>query len=784
MSRSAWPVLRLRSHLAALLVAAMLLTFVLVLGGLLAYQVPRIEARSHAAQQREVAEMRARMELLLQAQRRRLALLEALIDAAPPQAADAVLDQGVGDGSVLRAIYRLSPQGRVVAAGLAPALRHQREDLLGSDLSANPLFRAVAGRPALVWRGTHVSVLDGQSTVGVGWSDRHGDVLLAEVQLRALVAAVRVAAGTRSASIWVVDRGGEIIADSRQGQDVGTLNIRNWPLMRGMLREQPPVERFEYGGTPFHATVSHSAALDWYFVGRMPVGWAHPQVRALVLSVVAVLLGSLVIALLVAPFWATRMARPLDRIIERVDRSGSGHDGDDPWPRSSVAEFNRLACELESLTGALRARERKSQAIFHASPVPMAVSDTRDDDRLLDVNRAWCKELRYRREDVLQRLPRDLGLLADPQLGASLRRHVERNEPVGDLCLRRSDGSTVQVSLHARLAQLPSARLMVWATMDVGPMRLVERELRELNQQLESRVQQRTEALASANAALSTTVEQLRAAQDDLVQAEKMAALGGLVAGVAHELNTPLGNGVMAVSAMGDAVRGFQEAMRAGVRRSALDQLLESIGQGVDIAGRNLRRAAELVHSFKQVAVDQTSAQRRRFEVGEVVHEMVVSLRPSFHRTPYRIEVDVPASGLVLDSYPGALGQTIGNLIQNAVLHGFDGRAHGTVRISAGREDDGWVWLHVQDDGRGIAPEHIDRIFEPFMTTRMGRGGTGLGLHISYNAVVNVLGGTLSVHSVVGAGASFVLRLPPDAPRTGTHGRPADAGADPGAPQP
>jgi C4-dicarboxylate-specific signal transduction histidine kinase len=301
--------------------------------------------------------------------------------------------------------------------------------------------------------------------------------------------------------------------------------------------------------------------------------------------------------------------------------------------------------------------------------------------------------------------------------------------------------------------------------VDVGPLRRAEQELRELNQQLEERVQRRTADLAQANAELSQTVQQLRMAQGELVRADKMAALGGLVAGVASELNAPLGHGLAAVDAMADAVRSFQAATQSGVRRGDLQQLVDGLAQGTDLAERNLRRAAELVHSFKQVAVDQTSAQRRSFELGEVVHEMVVTLKPSFAGQAWQIETDVAASGLRLDSYPGALGQVLGNLIHNAVLHGFEGRAHGTVRITAGRGQDGRIWLRVADDGRGIAAEHIGRIFEPFMTTRMGRGGTGLGLHISQNAVVELLGGTLTVRSTEGLGACFELRLPEVAPR-------------------
>jgi signal transduction histidine kinase len=143
---------------------------------------------------------------------------------------------------------------------------------------------------------------------------------------------------------------------------------------------------------------------------------------------------------------------------------------------------------------------------------------------------------------------------------------------------------------------------------------------------------------------------------------------------------------------------------------------------------------------------------------------MVVSLMPSLRRTPYQITVEVPKTGLLFDSFPGPLGQVLGNLINNAVLHGFDGRPQGTIRITGERVDASHVVLRVIDDGNGIAPDMLERIFEPFVTTKMGRGGTGLGLHIAYNAVTCVLGGTRAVHSVLGQGATFELRGPLQAP--------------------
>jgi signal transduction histidine kinase len=306
--------------------------------------------------------------------------------------------------------------------------------------------------------------------------------------------------------------------------------------------------------------------------------------------------------------------------------------------------------------------------------------------------------------------------------------------------------------------------LMIWATMDITAVRRIEDELRDLNVELEGRVASRTKALEKLNTELSAVVANLQMAQGELVRAEKMAALGSLVAGVSHELNTPLGNGLMAVSSMADAARSFRVTMQGGLKRSDLEDLLVRFEQGSDIGVRNLRRAADLVSSFKQVAVDQTSSQRRSFELSEVVDEMVVSLRPTLRRTPFDIVVEVPATGLLLDSYPGPLGQTIGNLINNAVMHGFEGRDQGAIRIEGALAADGTIVLRVSDNGNGIPVELMDRIFDPFVTTKMGRGGTGLGLHIAYNAVTNLMGGTLTATSAEGVGTTFELRLPPTAP--------------------
>lgn len=283
--------------------------------------------------------------------------------------------------------------------------------------------------------------------------------------------------------------------------------------------------------------------------------------------------------------------------------------------------------------------------------------------------------------------------------------------------------------------------------------------------QMRAKLIERDAAVTRVNAELVQAIEVLNQAQRDLVSSEKLAALGALVAGVAHELNTPIGNSLLAASTIVDGTKDFEQRAQQSLTRHALKSYLQEMDGAGDILLRNLGRAAELISSFKQVAVDRQSSQRRSFALADVVNEIVLTLRPTLRKTPYVLTQEVPAQ-LCMDSFPGPLGQVITNLINNAILHGFAGREHGTVRIVARPLDASHVELSVQDDGVGIAPEHLGRVFEPFFTTRLGNGGSGLGLHIAFNIVTGMLGGKIQVLSPAEGGTTVLMQLPLRAPES------------------
>ena len=257
---------------------------------------------------------------------------------------------------------------------------------------------------------------------------------------------------------------------------------------------------------------------------------------------------------------------------------------------------------------------------------------------------------------------------------------------------------------------------------------------------------------------------QLQVTQAQLVSREKLAALGSLVAGVAHELNTPIGNSLMMASTMlAKTEELIKNLEQRSIRRTELDTYLSQSQEASVLIMRGLNNAADLVQSFKQVAVDQTTAQRRSFDLQQVCHEIVATVKNQVKRSGHIVEFDVP-EGILMDSYPGPLGQVISNLINNALLHAFDQRKGGRIVLAARTVAGGRVHIHFKDNGAGIREENLKRIFDPFFTTKMGQGGSGLGLSISYNIVTSILNGQILVQSVVGGGSTFTLDLPLVAP--------------------
>lgn len=371
-----------------------------------------------------------------------------------------------------------------------------------------------------------------------------------------------------------------------------------------------------------------------------------------------------------------------------------------------------------------------------------------------EVNPEMCKILGMARDQVIGRnllttLDLDNASLFKKEL--ALRSQGKRS--TYEIAFRRPDNVTVYCLIKATPlfdGISPSGSFAM--VTDITERKNAEHEIRKLNEELEARVQLRT-------AELEASLDTLKRTQKHLVESEKMVSLGRLVAGVAHEVNTPLGVAVTAASYLQEKTAD----MFAYISKDTPDtgetvRFLEAARESSRMILTNLRRAADLVRSFKQVAVDQSAEARRRFNVAHYIGEVLLSIRPEFKKIKHTITVNCPDT-LEIDSYPGALAQILTNLIMNSFIHGFEKSAGGDIIIDVAEADDE-IRIGYGDNGRGMDPDTLEKIFEPFFTTRRSHGGTGLGMHLVYNLVTQSLGGRILCTSQEGKGARFDIRFP------------------------
>nr|WP_295776927.1 ATP-binding protein [Rhodoferax sp.] len=420
---------------------------------------------------------------------------------------------------------------------------------------------------------------------------------------------------------------------------------------------------------------------------------------------------------------------------------------------------------LQRTQYSLRESEAKFFELFRQSPVPHALV-RHANGQFVETNDAWLQQFGYRIEDVIGQTAMDLGIWQNPVHRDHMMQNLEKEGFLDryEVVHRHHDGHTMVCLMSGRSLQTGKERLILFTLLDVTRQREAEREIRHMNQELELRVQARTEKLAIANHELSVALESVRAMQTELVRSEKLAALGSLVAGVAHELNTPIGNSVTVGSTLQHQVADLAMAFEKGeLRRSTLQTFTENAIHGTDILMRALSRASELIGSFKRVAVDQSSDQRRRFDLQTTLREVCLTLEPMYKSTPFDLTLALP-DRIEMDSFPGALGQLITNFVSNAMQHGFEGRARGQMHVRAEASGADHMVLQFSDDGIGMSEDTRNRVFDPFFTTKLGQGGSGLGMNIVYNIVHEVLGGSIEIASSPDAGTLITVRIPVRAP--------------------
>ncbi|MEO0886156.1 MAG: response regulator [Cyanobacteria bacterium J06648_10] len=405
---------------------------------------------------------------------------------------------------------------------------------------------------------------------------------------------------------------------------------------------------------------------------------------------------------------------------------------------------NRIA--LRSLAKQLRAQKDFLQVIYNSVDTFISVLEVveRDQFEIVDVNETALKMTGYTRE---QMIGANVTAFVAPEVirrnhevCVATKQPVTREEPI-----ELMGKTTWWLSTHTPLCDESGAVTRLIGTA----INITERRLAE--QQLAKKTEELTQAL-----------DNLKATQSELVRSAKMAALGNLVAGVAHEINTPVGTAIMTASSLENASQEIAAALSEGeLKKSSFQNYLEIATECSHLISSNLRRAGELIQSFKQVAVDQSSLQQRTFALRSYLQEVITNLTPKLKQTPHQIQL-LADTEITLSSYPGAIAQVVTNLIINSLTHAYPTGEAGQICLEVTQTKD-HTTLCYSDDGCGIPPDAQDHIFEPFFTTARAQGGSGLGLHLVYNLVTQKLKGSIAVtHSSAhsSGGTLFTITLP------------------------
>ncbi|MFQ1865703.1 ATP-binding protein [Aeromonas veronii] len=457
----------------------------------------------------------------------------------------------------------------------------------------------------------------------------------------------------------------------------------------------------------------------------------------------------------------------LDRLDMELELEGR------PQPRKKPDELDTLVATLNQMRTRLRdelvarhqaAEQLQQERDFSATLINsanMVICCMEPDLTIASINPAAILLTGYHQQELLQH--NWLDLFVSPTQREELNNILAAEGSLADQEVIMHDQQAHELVLQWTFVPFydgPNLKYQIGFGYDITQLKTVEREIIQLNEQLEGKVEERTRSLSEANNQLGKAYDDLKQAQQTLVESEKMASLGSLVAGVAHEINTPIGISVTASSYLQERVADFKSHIDSKqLSRSYLNEFTVNLDESMQLLQSNLRRASELIASFKQVAVDQSSEARYNFSLADNLHQVVVSLGHKLKKSQCEVDIQCDPK-LSIFSFPGSFTQIYSNLILNSINHGFDSWDKPkkiTIKVEQQGEE---LFIDYSDNGRGIPPEILPRIFDPFVTSKRGQGGSGLGTHIIYNLVVQLLKGRISCASEPGQGAQFHIRLP------------------------
>ncbi len=443
--------------------------------------------------------------------------------------------------------------------------------------------------------------------------------------------------------------------------------------------------------------------------------------------------------------------------------------------------------QITQMNNELELTERELSSLIDLVPYHIFAKD--DTGRFVLVNTAFLEFFNFTKDQVIGKTDQELFTNLEPELIEKINAGndilFKKREPIVIEELEMPDHSN---ALHVLwIKKIP---YFIWkrnkwgilvVTIDITNLKHAESKLEDLNGRLEAKVERRAyllnetnrelelsmyklqmkqNQLEESNNLLEESLESLRETQNQLIESEKLAALGRLVAGVSHEINTPLGIGITSISFLERECNEMVDIFsNNGLTKAHLEEFLENMQDTTKLILANLKNAAGLVNKFKQIAVDQSTEEIREFNLYEYLDGIIQSLSPQLKHTSHSFELVCPKDITIL-SYPSILTQIITNLVMNSLVHGFEDQENGHIKLLVEEEDTTTLVFHYTDNGKGIAPDHIEKVFEPFFTTKRGKGGVGLGLNIVYNLITRTLGGKIEVKSTENNGVHFIIHVP------------------------
>ncbi len=456
----------------------------------------------------------------------------------------------------------------------------------------------------------------------------------------------------------------------------------------------------------------------------------------------------------------------LEQRIE-IDSGGEIADLADKF-NGMAASLSEMIKERSAALKALEASEEKyGKAFRNLSEVVGLVRG--NDQTFVEVNEHFFRTLGYDPEEVIGHTSREFHLWEDNGKRTAYMERLLREKSVRDVeCVWLTKSREIRTGIASSdMVTIVGEEYEVFIWNDITEFKRTEEALREAQALLEIKVEERTselmalnEELMAMNDELISALDRLKKTQQQLLHAEKMAALGGLVAGISHEISTPIGISVTGVSYVDKELAAMANRLKEGtLRKSDLEEYVSETRLFLQTTAKNLERADLLIRSFKQISADQTTEDKRSFKVKLYFDELLLSLNPLLKNKNHQVIIECP-EGLEITSYPGSIAQIITNFITNSLRHGFEEDFSGTITIRFDKFGSLYT-LTYMDNGKGMTSEVLDRIYEPFFTTKRGAdGGTGLGMHLVYNIVTQKLGGEIKCFSEPDKGVSFIITFP------------------------